>query len=163
IEIKRGGRIHPQTILTEIGALAGFAAQMSIRKSVIAPQQLDPSEVLAEIVTRNGETYYFSDTLNWILFENVTQPPYSIWASLLRQSPVTCLDAVARYGQHRDPCAAHCAYRPFRRPAIPSRAQAAHAAAGGAAGALAVGAGETRELPAQSRRLALRSRLCGSV
>jgi hypothetical protein len=82
-EIKRGGQIHPQTILTEIGALAGFSAQMSIRKAVIAPQQLDPSEVLAEIVTRNGETYYFSDTLNWILFENVTQPPYSIWAYLL--------------------------------------------------------------------------------
>lgn len=82
-EIKHSGQIHPQTILTEIGALAGFAAQMSIRKAVIAPQQLDPGEVLAEIVTRNGETYYFSDTLNWILFENVTQPPYSIWAYLL--------------------------------------------------------------------------------
>jgi hypothetical protein len=82
-EIKRGGRIHPETILTEIGALAGFAAQMSIRKSVIEPQQLDPSDVLAEIVTRNGEKFYFSDTLNWILFENVTQPPYSIWAYLL--------------------------------------------------------------------------------
>jgi hypothetical protein len=86
-EIKRGGRIHAETILTEIGALAGFAAQMSIRKSVIEPQQLDPNEILAEVVTRNGEKYYFSDTLNWILFENVTQPPYSIWAYLLDVVP----------------------------------------------------------------------------
>jgi hypothetical protein len=82
-EIKRGGRIHAETVLTEIGALAGFAAQMSVRKAVIEPQQLDPGEVLAEVVTRNGEKYYFSDTLNWILFENVTQPPYSVWAYLL--------------------------------------------------------------------------------
>jgi hypothetical protein len=79
-EIKRGGRIHVETILTEIGALAGFAAQMSIRKAMIEPQQLDPNEILAEVVTRNGEKYYFSDSLNWILFENLAQPPYSIWA-----------------------------------------------------------------------------------
>jgi hypothetical protein len=79
-EIKRGGRIHAETILTEIGALAGFSAQMSIRKSMIEPQQLDPNEILAEVVTRNGEKYYFSDSLNWILFENLAQPPYSIWA-----------------------------------------------------------------------------------
>jgi hypothetical protein len=79
-EIKRGGRIHVETVLTEIGALAGFAAQMSIRKSIIEPQQLDPNEILAEVATRNGEKYYFSDSLNWILFENLAQPPYSIWA-----------------------------------------------------------------------------------
>jgi hypothetical protein len=70
-EIKRGGRIHVQSILTEIGALAGFAAQMSIRKSMIEPQQLDPNEILSEVITRKGEKYYFSDTLNWILFENL--------------------------------------------------------------------------------------------
>jgi hypothetical protein len=86
-EIKRGGRIHAETILTEIGALAGFATQMSIRKSIIEPQQLDPNEILAEVVTRSGEKYYFSDTLNWILFENVTQSPYSIWAYLLDVVP----------------------------------------------------------------------------
>src|SRR5262245_16544992 len=79
-QIKRGGQIHPETILSEIGALAGFAAQMSIRKSVIEPQKLDPGNILVEVVTKNGEKYYFSDLLNWILFENVSQPPYSIWA-----------------------------------------------------------------------------------
>ena len=41
-QIKRSGQIHPETLLTEIGALAGFAAQMSIRKSIIEPQKLDP-------------------------------------------------------------------------------------------------------------------------
>jgi hypothetical protein len=86
-EIKRGGHIHVETILTEIGALAGFAAQMSIRKSIIEPQQLEANEILAEVVARSGEKFYFSDTLNWILFENVTQPPYSIWSYLLDAIP----------------------------------------------------------------------------
>jgi hypothetical protein len=79
-QISRIGHIHSETILAEIGALAGFSAQMSIRKSLIEPQQLDPDNILVEVVTKNGEKYYFSDFLNWILFENVTQPPYSIWA-----------------------------------------------------------------------------------
>jgi hypothetical protein len=88
-EIKRGGRIHVETVLTEIGALAGFSAQMSIRKSMIEPQQLDPNEILAEVVTRNGEKFYFSDSLNWILFENLAQPPYSIWSYVRDTVPAT--------------------------------------------------------------------------
>ena len=86
-QIKQQGRIHAETILTEIGALAGFAAQISIRKSVIEPQGLDPNTVLIEVITKNGEKYYFSDLLNWILFENLSQPPYSIWAYLLAAVP----------------------------------------------------------------------------
>lgn len=86
-EIKRGGRIHAETVLTEIGALAGFAAQMAIRKAIIAPHQLDPNEILPEVVTKNGEKYYFSDTLNWMLFENLSTPPYSIWAYLVDVVP----------------------------------------------------------------------------
>jgi hypothetical protein len=79
-QIRQVGRIHLETVLTEIGALAGFAVQISIRKGVIEPQGLDPNAVLAEIVTKNDEKYYFSDLLNWILFENVDTPPYCIWA-----------------------------------------------------------------------------------
>lgn len=79
-QIRAVGQIHSETILTEIGALAGFAVQMSIRKSVIEAQGLDPNTVLTEVVTRDGDKYYFSDLLNWILFENTTQPPYSLWS-----------------------------------------------------------------------------------
>ncbi len=94
-EIKRIGQVHPQTVLTEIGALAGFAAQMAIRKSIIAPGKLDPNEILPEVVTKNGEKYYFSDTLNWMLFENLASPPYSIWAYLI--------DAVPQYERRELP------------------------------------------------------------
>ncbi len=63
-EIRHGGPVHLETVLTEIGALAGFAAQMSVRKAIIEPQKLDLNEILPEVVTTNGEKYYFSDTLN---------------------------------------------------------------------------------------------------
>ena len=86
-QISRGGHTHAETILTEIGALAGFAAQMSIRKSVIEPQKLDPDNLLVEVVTKNGEKYYFSDLSNWILFENLAQPPFSIWSYLKAAVP----------------------------------------------------------------------------
>jgi hypothetical protein len=88
-QIRQAGGIHAETILTEIGALAGFAAQMSIRKGIIEPQQLDPNDVLVEVVTRNGEKYYFSDLLNWIVFENTTQAPYSVWAYVSDVVPQT--------------------------------------------------------------------------
>jgi hypothetical protein len=81
-EIRQAGAIQPETVLTAIGALAGFSAQMSIRKAVIEPQGMEPDSVLSEVVTKNGEKYYFSDLLNWIVFENLSEPPYSIWAYL---------------------------------------------------------------------------------
>jgi hypothetical protein len=79
-QIKRTGQVHPETLLTEIGALAGFAVQISIRKSVIERKQLDPDTILVAVATKNGEVYYFSDLLNWVLFENMELPPYSVWA-----------------------------------------------------------------------------------
>ena len=79
-QIKRTGQVHPETLLTEIGALAGFAVQMSIRKSVIERKRLDPDTILIAAATQNDEVYYFSDLLNWMLFENMEQPPYCVWA-----------------------------------------------------------------------------------
>jgi len=86
-QIRQIGQVHVQTILTEIGALAGFAAQMSIRKSVIEPQGLDPSSILVEVLSKDGDKYYFSELLNWILFENTTEPPYSIWVHVSAAVP----------------------------------------------------------------------------
>lgn len=86
-QIRQGGRIHAETLLTEIGALAGFAAQIAIRRSIVEPQGLDPSSLLVEVVTKNDEVYYFSDLLNWMLFENMEKPPYSVWAYLAAAVP----------------------------------------------------------------------------
>jgi hypothetical protein len=79
-QIKQAGIIQPESVLTGLGALAGFSAQMAIRKAVIEPRRMDPEAVLSEVVTKNGEKYYFGDLLNWIVFENLSEPPWSIWA-----------------------------------------------------------------------------------
>ena len=86
-QIKRTGLVHPETLLTELGALAGFAVQISIRMSVIERQKLDPDTILVEVATKNDEIYYFSDLLNWMLFENMKQPPYSVWAYVVAAVP----------------------------------------------------------------------------
>lgn len=86
-QIKRTGQVHPETLLTEIGALAGFAVQMSIRKSVIERQKLDPGTILVAVTTKNDEVYYFSDLMNWMLFENMERPPYSVWAYVAAAVP----------------------------------------------------------------------------
>lgn len=79
-QIRRSGRIHAETLLIELGALAGFATQIAIRRAIIAPQNLDPATLLIEVATKNDEIYYFSDLLNWMLFENMDRPPFSVWA-----------------------------------------------------------------------------------
>jgi hypothetical protein len=86
-QIKHTGQVHAETLLTELGALAGFAVQMSIRKSVIERQKLDADTILVEVATKNDEVYYFSDLLNWMLFENMEHPPYSIWAYVVSAVP----------------------------------------------------------------------------
>jgi hypothetical protein len=88
-QIKHTGQVHPETLLTELGALAGFAVQMSIRKSVIERQKLDPDTILVEVATKNNEIYYFSDLLNWMLFENMEHPPFSVWAYVRAAVPPT--------------------------------------------------------------------------
>jgi hypothetical protein len=80
LQIKQTGQVHLQTLLSELGALAGFCVQMAVRKSVIERQKLAPETILVEVMTKNNEVYYFSDLMNWMLFENMDQPPYSVWA-----------------------------------------------------------------------------------
>jgi hypothetical protein len=86
-QIKHAGQVHIETLLTDIGALAGFSVQMSIRKSVIERQRLDPDTILVEVATKNGEFYYFSDLLNQMLFETMEHPPYSVWAYVVAAVP----------------------------------------------------------------------------
>ncbi|MBX9777910.1 MAG: hypothetical protein K2Y71_26315 [Xanthobacteraceae bacterium] len=88
-QIQHTGQVHSETLLTELGALAGFAVQMSIRKSVIERQKLNADTILVEVATKNDEVYYFSDLLNWMLFENTEQPPYSVWAYVRAAVPLT--------------------------------------------------------------------------
>lgn len=87
--IRAGGRLHVPTLLTEIGALAGFATQLSLRKSVIEAEELEPDSVLAEVVAKSGEVFYFGELLNQVLFEGTAKSSYSIWTYVSGAVPET--------------------------------------------------------------------------
>jgi hypothetical protein len=88
-QLRQAGAIHAETILTEIGALAGFAAQMAIRRAVLTQPKLEPDNVLVEVESKSGEKFYFSELMNVMLFENVTEPPFSVWAYVSAAVPET--------------------------------------------------------------------------
>lgn len=67
-----------ETILTAVGALAGFAAQHGIWEAVVKPGKMALQQAFVIVETRSGETYFFGDFLNNIL---ATQKPQylSVW------------------------------------------------------------------------------------
>lgn len=67
-----------ETILTAVGALAGFAAQHGIWEAVVKPGKMALQQAFVVVETRSGETYFFGDFLNNIL---ATQKPeyLSVW------------------------------------------------------------------------------------
>lgn len=67
-----------ETILTAIGALAGFAAQHGIWEAVVKPGRMALQQAFVVVETRSGEAYFFGDFLNNIL---ATQKPeyLSVW------------------------------------------------------------------------------------
>lgn len=67
-----------ETILTAIGALAGFAAQHGIWEAVVKPGKMAIQQAFVVVETRLGETYFFGDFLNNILATE--KPQYlSVW------------------------------------------------------------------------------------
>ena len=67
-----------ETMLTAVGALAGFAAQHGIWEAVVKPGKMALQQAFVIVETRSGETYFFGDFLNNIL---ATQKPQylSVW------------------------------------------------------------------------------------
>lgn len=68
------GRVHVETMLSALGALAGFGCQMAVRAAVKAGR-LNPDGALVEVTTNDGGTYYFGDQINQPLLE----APISVW------------------------------------------------------------------------------------
>jgi hypothetical protein len=85
LKTERG--VHAETLLTAVGALAGFSAQHAIWKSIVEPGKLPAhggkdmaagAFVVAE--GKNGEAYYFGDLLNSYLLPQQTRyaPPATL-------------------------------------------------------------------------------------
>lgn len=69
--------VHAETVLSCIGALAGFAAQMAVRKGM-ATSEHPVQSLLMSVECKSGRTFYFGDALNTIVAGN-TQGQLSIW------------------------------------------------------------------------------------
>jgi hypothetical protein len=70
--------VHAETVLSAVGALAGFAAQEAIWEGCVRPGRMQPQQALMRVDTKSGETYFFGDFLNTIVA--TTQPgQLSVW------------------------------------------------------------------------------------
>jgi hypothetical protein len=69
-ELRDSSGVDLQTALTTLGALAGFSGQMAIRENLIKTGKIPEEKAFLVAKTNSGETYYFGDLLNEILFSN---------------------------------------------------------------------------------------------
>lgn len=69
--------IHLESLLSALGALAGYACQMSVREAQVVQQGRAEKEVFIVVNSKHdGRTYYFGDLLNKPLAES----RYSVWS-----------------------------------------------------------------------------------
>ncbi len=77
-EDERG--VHAETILSCLGALAGYGAQVAIREALVDTGKLPLEQAFVEMRTRDNQVYYFGDVLNLLLIETER----SVWAVVSR-------------------------------------------------------------------------------
>jgi hypothetical protein len=77
-ELKDQRGIHCETLLTVIGALAGYAAQQALWEGMVKPGKLAIGQAFSVVETPSGATYFFGDTLDTLLVS--TEPKHvSVW------------------------------------------------------------------------------------
>jgi hypothetical protein len=86
-------RIHAETLVAAIGAIAGFAAQRALFADIAAR---DDKAMLAQILTattKSGDTYYFGDLLNYMLIPKTEADSVSrLWSHALGNAISAGLD-----------------------------------------------------------------------
>ena len=77
-ELKDQRGIHCETLLTVIGALAGYAAQQALWEGMVKPGKLAIAQAFKVMETPSGATYFFGDTLDSLLVS--MEPKHiSVW------------------------------------------------------------------------------------
>ena len=77
-ELKDQRGIHCETLLTAIGALAGYAAQQALWEGMVKPGKLAIAQAFKVVETPSGATYFFGDTLDSLLVS--MEPKHvSVW------------------------------------------------------------------------------------
>jgi hypothetical protein len=73
--MKDGKGVHTESLLTALGALAGYACQAGLRADAFH-RGMAESQVFNVVKTASGETYYFGNQLNALLAES----KLSVWS-----------------------------------------------------------------------------------
>ena len=77
-ELKDQRGIHCETLLTVVGALAGYAAQQALWEGMVKPGKLAIAQAFKVVETPSGATYFFGDTLDSLLVS--MEPKHvSVW------------------------------------------------------------------------------------
>jgi hypothetical protein len=77
-EVKDQRGIHCETLLTVVGALAGYAAQQALWEGMVKPGKLAISQAFKVVETPSGAMYFFGDTLDSLLVS--MEPKHvSVW------------------------------------------------------------------------------------
>jgi hypothetical protein len=71
--------IHVETVLTALGALAGFSAQMAIREDFVKSGKISAEKAFNVVTTADGSTWYFGDVLNEGLV-STRQGSLAVWS-----------------------------------------------------------------------------------
>jgi hypothetical protein len=66
-ELKDQRGVHCETMLTVIGALAGYAAQQALWEGMVKPGKLAITQAFKVVETSSGATYFFGDALDALL------------------------------------------------------------------------------------------------
>ena len=84
---RKDGAVHVPTLLSALGAHAGFGCQMAVRHAV-KDGKIAAKDAFVEVETKDGGTYYFGDHLN--------QPLLIVEASVYRQVGTGAVEAGAK-------------------------------------------------------------------
>jgi hypothetical protein len=77
-ELKDERGVHCETLLTVIGALAGYAAQQALWEGMVKPGKLAIAQAFKVMETPSGATYFFGEALDTILVS--MEPKHvSVW------------------------------------------------------------------------------------
>ncbi|HET6158093.1 MAG TPA: hypothetical protein VFE34_07105 [Dongiaceae bacterium] len=91
-ELKDQRGVHCETMLTAVGALAGYAAQQALWEGMVKPGKLAIAQAFKVVETSAGETFFFGDALDTIL-ASMEPKHHSIWK-------IVAGNALAAGGEH---------------------------------------------------------------
>ena len=117
-ELKDPRGIHCETILTAIGALAGYAAQQALWEGMVKPGKLAISEAFTVMETPSGATYFFGDTLDALL-ASMEPKHLSIWKIVAGGTLAQGGDHLPDIGNLLRHCAATVGTSAFGLPRLP--------------------------------------------